>query len=123
MKHPERVKDYLEHIVEAIDRAVSYLQDVQTVVALEKDHKTQAAVIRYIEIIGEAASHIQRQDPEFIKAHPELPWSQMRGMRNKVIHHYFDVELSVVWSTVKEDFPKLKQQISRLLLDIKRRDP
>ena len=50
-----------------------------------------------------------------MKAHAEIPWRQMRDMRNKVIHDYFDVELSVVWSTVKQDLPPLKQQIEDLL--------
>jgi uncharacterized protein with HEPN domain len=90
--------------------------------AFQKNPQAQDAVIRNIEIIGEAATKIQQQAPEFIKAHPELPWSDMRRMRNKVIHHYFDVELPVVWTTVKDDLPKLKQQIDALLINLKR-DP
>lgn len=62
MKHPERGEDYLEHIVEAIGRATAYIQELDNVAALGHDHKTQAAVIRYIEIIGEAASRIQSSD-------------------------------------------------------------
>jgi uncharacterized protein with HEPN domain len=115
MKHPERVGDYLEHIAEAIEHATAFIQSVDSVASLERDYKTQAAVIRCIEIIGEAASKIQQQAPEFVKAHPEIPWLQMRAMRNKVIHDYFDVELGVVWSTVRDDLPKLKQQITALL--------
>ena len=83
MKHPERIEDYLGHITEAIERVTGYIQDLESVTALEQDHKTQAAIIRYIEIIGEAATQIQRQPPEFVTAHPELPWLQMRGMRKK----------------------------------------
>ena len=58
MKHPERVEDFLGHIVEAIERALSYIQELDSVEAFEEDHKTQAAVIRCIEIIGEAANRI-----------------------------------------------------------------
>lgn len=117
MKHPERVKDYLEHIAEAIERATSYIEDLANVAAFERDHKTLAAVIRYIEIIGEAASKIQRQAPDFIAAHPELPWDDMRAMRNRMIHDYFDVNVGIVWNTIKDDLPQLKQQINDLLID------
>jgi uncharacterized protein with HEPN domain len=119
MKHPERIEDYLEHIAEAIERATSFVQEVGSVEALEKDHKTQAAVIRYMEIIGEAANKIEKQAPEFIAAHPALPWNQMRGMRNRMIHNYFDVDLHVLSNTVKEDLPKLKKQVEDLLAGLR----
>ena len=119
MKHPERIGDYLQHIAEAIERTTGYLQELENAAALEQDHKTQAAVIRYIEIMGEAANRIQKQEPEFITAHPSLPWNQMRGLRNRMIHNYFDVNVEVLWNTVKEDLPKLKQQIDELLTELK----
>jgi uncharacterized protein with HEPN domain len=53
--------------------------------------------------------------PEFINHHPELPWRKMRGMRNIVVHQYFDVDLKVLWTTVKDDSPSQKEQIDRLL--------
>ncbi|MGA2596398.1 MAG: HepT-like ribonuclease domain-containing protein [Bryobacteraceae bacterium] len=53
--------------------------------------------------------------PDFLKQHPELPWAQMRGMRNVAIHEYFFVDLEIVWTTVKDDLPKLKQQVDALL--------
>lgn len=96
MKHPERVGDYLDHIVEAIERAMGYIRDLPNSRALEEDHKTQAAVIRCIEIIGEAANRIHKQDPQFAMGHPELPWVEMRGMRNRMIHNYFDVNVGVL---------------------------
>jgi uncharacterized protein with HEPN domain len=61
MKHPERIEDYLEHIAEASVRATEYIQHLDSAAALERDHKTQAAVIRNIEIIGEAANRIQNK--------------------------------------------------------------
>lgn len=120
MKHPERVEDYLEHIAQAIGRATGYVQRFDSVEALQKDQQVQDAVIRNIEIIGEAASRIQKQAPEFVTAHPELPWIEMRGMRNKMIHNYFDVSLTVVWNTIKDNLPQLKQQIDVLLIDYRR---
>ena len=120
MTHPERVEDYLRHIAEAIERSVGYVQELDNAAALERDHKTQAAVIRNIEILGEAANRIQKQAPEFITAYPSLPWNQMRGMRNRMIHNYFDVNADLLWSTVNEDLPKLKRQIDELLVELKR---
>jgi uncharacterized protein with HEPN domain len=112
----------LQHIAEAIDRITGYVQGIDNAAALERDHKTQAAVIRYIEIIGEAANRIQKQEPEFVVAHPllpwpemRLPWPEMRGMRNRMIHNYFDVNIDVLWGTVRDDLPQLKKQIDALL--------
>lgn len=79
MKHPERVEDYLDHIGEAIARAVSYLQAVSDLEAFKKNIQVQDAVVRNIEVIGEAVAKIQGVAPDFIKQHPELPWAQMRG--------------------------------------------
>jgi uncharacterized protein with HEPN domain len=110
MKHPERVQDYLEHVSEAIERATGYLRSVPDLEAFKKNQQVQDAIIRNIEIIGEAANKINSVAPDFIKQHPELPWAQMHGMRNKV-NGYFDVELTVVWGTVKDDLPQLKKQI------------
>jgi len=115
MKHPERVEDYLEHIAEAIDRATGYLQPVADLAAFRKNPQVQDAVVRNIEIIGEAVTKIQSTAPDFIKQHSALPWAQMRGMRNIAIHEYFFVDLEVVWKTVKDDFPQLRQQIHALL--------
>jgi len=115
MKHPERVEDYLDHIAEAIERATSYLRPLKDATALQQNQQAQDAIVRNIEIIGEAANNIQRMDSEFAANHPELPWIEMRGMRNKVIHNYFDVDWEVVWTTVRDDLPKLKQQIDALL--------
>jgi len=115
MKHPERIEDYLEHIAEAIDRITTYIQEIGNAASLEHDHKTQAAVIRYVEIIGEAANRIHKQAPEFVSAHPSLPWNEMRAMRNRMIHNYFDINTDVLWSTVKDDLPRLKQQVDALL--------
>jgi uncharacterized protein with HEPN domain len=120
MKHPLRIEDYLQHIAEAIDRITGYIQGIDDAAALERDHKIQDAVIRNIEIIGEAANKIQKQAPDFVAAHPSLPWREIRGMRNRMVHNYFDVNIDLLWSTVKDDLPKLKQQTESLLIDLKR---
>ena len=89
MKHPERVEVYLEHIAEAIERATRYLQPVPDLKAFHDNPQVQDAVVRNIEIIGEAVNKINGTAPDFIEQHPELPWAQMRGMRNIAIHEYF----------------------------------
>ena len=120
MKHPERIKEYLEHISEAIDRAIGYLQDNADFASFQEDHRNQDAVVRNIEIIGEAASRIQKSGPEFTVQHPEVPWTQMRAMRNLVIHEYFSLDLKIIWSTIKNDLPSLKRQIDILLQGLQR---
>ena len=120
MKHPERLEDYLEHIAEAIERATGYLRPLQDLEALQKNQQVQDAVVRNIEIIGEAVNKIHNLAPDFIHRHPELPWARMRGMRNVVIHEYFFVDLKIVWTTVKDDLPRLKQQIDGLLVEQRR---
>lgn len=115
MTHPERAGDYLEHIADAIGRAMRYVGNLPDVAALEKDQQAQDAIVRTIAVIGEAAVRLQKEAPEFVSAHPEIPWSKMRGIRNKVIHDYFDVAWEVVWDTVKQDFPPLLLQIRALL--------
>lgn len=96
MKHPERLEEYLEHIVEAVERALSYIQPLLTVEAFQQNQQVQDAVVRNIEIIGEAANQIGDMAPDFINDHPEVPWAQMRAMRNRVIHGYFFVDSRIV---------------------------
>jgi uncharacterized protein with HEPN domain len=121
--HPERVTDYLEHIADAIDRATRYVGNLGSLAALEQDQQAQDAIVRTIAVIGEAASRIQKVAPAFVAAHPELPWSQMRGIRNKVVHDYFDVAWDVVWDTVKQDLPPLLEQVKSLLKSMAPRPP
>lgn len=104
MRHPERLEDYLGHIVEAIDRATGYLQPFENIEAFLKDEKTQDAVVRNIEIFGEAVTQLTRMAPDFIDQHPELPWAKMRGMRHFIAHAYFEVDLQIVWDTTRDDF-------------------
>jgi uncharacterized protein with HEPN domain len=77
--------------------------------------QVQDAVVRNIEIIGEAVNKVNAAARGFIQQHPDLPWAQMRAMRNVAIHEYFFVDLKIVWTTVRDDFPPLKRQIDALL--------
>lgn len=115
MTHPERTRDCLAHIQQAARRAMRYADGVADAAALEQSDLVQDAVVRNLEIIGEAASRIVNDDPAFIIAHPDLPWAAMRGMRNKMIHEYFNVDWEIIWRTIRLDLPVLEQRVTRLL--------
>ena len=111
---PIRVADYLEHIIQAIQRIKRYTDDMSEVAFLENE-LVQDAVIRNIEIIGEAARNIERNNPVFAAQHAEIPWGVIYAMRNRVAHGYFKVDLEIVWNTIHHDLPGLAKEISRLL--------
>jgi uncharacterized protein with HEPN domain len=108
-----RIPDYLEHILEAIERIDSYLADTDEVAFL-KDQKTQDAVVRNFEVIGEAAHNIELFHSAFAAKHPEVPWTVIYAMRNRIAHGYFKVDLEMVWKTIHTDLPELHAQIKTL---------
>ena len=116
-----RVQDYLEHIELAIARIRRYLAGLDRASFLASDEK-QDAVIRNIEIIGEAAQSIRRRHSEFAARHPEIPWGGVYGMRNAIAHGYFTVDLDVVWKTICEELPTLAEQV-RALRGALQKDP
>ena len=101
---------YLEHILEAIGKIENYTEKI-TRYDFEANVMVQDAVIRNIEIIGEATKKISKS---FTQVHQGIPWSEMAGMRDKLIHDYLDVDIEVVWKTIEVDLPLLKEMISRL---------
>jgi uncharacterized protein with HEPN domain len=109
-----RVPDYLAHILQAIERIGTYTNDMDEVGFLENE-MVQDAVIRNIEIIGEAARNIEKHHPEFASEHPDVPWEDMYWMRNRVSHGYFSVDLEVIWNTIQRDIPELEQQAKDVL--------
>ena len=108
-----RVPDYLGHILEAIERIDRYTEDMDEVAFLNS-RLVQDAVIRNIEVIGEAANKIQRGAPEFAARHDDVPWLVMDTMRNRVSHGYDKVDLELVWRTIQSDLPTLHAQISEI---------
>ena|SRR5271157_2626702 len=113
----EEYLDYVEDILKAMDDALTFVKDMNYDTFI-KDRKTVYAVIRALEIIGEATKNV----PSPIKAHyPEIPWKDMAGMRDKVIHAYFGVDLKRVWSTVNADIPTIKPYFEKLLKDNEKR--
>ena len=102
----QRLADYLAHILEAIERIDRYTEGMVLPAFLE-NQLVQDAVIRNLEIIGEASHNVETQCPEFAAAHPELPLVFAYQMRNAVARGYFKVDLQVVWNTIQRDFPRL----------------
>jgi len=95
----------------AAREAVEFLR-VSTPEAFQQDRMRQLAVIKSIEVIGEAASQISK---EFRELHSALPWREIVGMRHRLVHGYFEIDLSRVWQTVCDDLPKLIEAIAHLV--------
>lgn len=112
-RDPQRLPDYLGHIVEAIERIQRYVEDID-VAGFLASQIVQDAVIRNLEVIGEASRNIDRAHPDFAAAHPELPLALANDMRNALSHGYFKVDLDIVWKTIHGDLPQLHTLVSSL---------
>jgi uncharacterized protein with HEPN domain len=109
-KDARSLDDYLGHIIEAIERINRYTHAMDAE-AFFCDELVQDAVIRNLEIIGEASRNLSVRFPDFAKAHPGLPLAFAYQMRNAVAHGYFQVDLGVVWKTITTDLPAYCRQI------------
>ena len=101
---------YLLHVRDAIEAIVVYTSAGRQ--AFQVDRKTQDAVIRNLEIIGEA---VKRLSDAIKDAHPEVPWRQIAGMRDKLIHDYFGVDLDLVWEVIDRHLPPLRRTVATIL--------
>ena len=104
-------KAYLSHIADAISDIKRFMKNVTKEEFLENREK-QYAVLRALEIIGEATKNLSK---EMKAEHPEVNWSDIAGMRDRLIHQYFGVNLDLVWATVKKNLPDLGNQVSEML--------
>jgi len=102
---------YLGDILDSIERIESYTAGVSKENFLE-NFMMQDAVMRQIEIIGEASNSISA---EFQEKYEQLPWSQMRAIRNKIVHDYRGINLQIIWETVQNDLPALEEQVREIL--------
>lgn len=115
MREPLRDKERLEHMLAAIERVIRYTSN-KDFDDLKTDDMMYYAVVKNIEIIGEAANLLS---PEFISSHSDTPWKQVRGMRNYIVHEYFQIDDVVVWGVVTTDIPVLRSQIIEYLSEFK----
>jgi len=105
--------DYIEDILDAMEKAEILLDGV-SFNQFESDFRTNFAVVRALEIIGEAAKRI----PDSVqRKYASVPWKSMAGMRDRIIHGYDTVDLQIVWDTVKQDIPRIKPQVQQILAD------
>lgn len=112
MKRDYRV--YLRDMLQALHNASQFLEGL-SYKEFVADRKTISAVVRELEIVGEATKQIPKS---IRKKYPQIPWSDMAGMRDKLIHFYFGVDLEIVWETVKVRIPALKPLIEDVLRDL-----
>ncbi len=112
-KSPGRLLDYLSHIAEAIERIQHYVNEMDEL-AFTADQRTQDAVIRNFEVIGEACSNVAKEFPAYTESHPEVPWRFAYDMRNALAHGYFEIDLEIVWRTIHRELPALQQQVRAL---------
>jgi len=109
---------YLKDVFEHMKHAEAFIENL-TQEEFIKDKKTSYAVVRCIEIIGEAVKNI----PDDVRGkYPDIPWKKMAGMRDKISHFYFGIDMKKVWLTVKRDIPEIKPSIKKILKDIKKQE-
>ncbi len=102
---------YIDDILDAMEKAEAFAAGM-SYAQFEDDVRTIYAVIRALEIIGEA---VKRLPAEFRERYPLIPWKDMAGMRDKIIHGYDVIDLRIVWKTVKEDIPRIRPLLRRIL--------
>jgi uncharacterized protein with HEPN domain len=102
-----RLRHILDAACEAVDFSYGHSRE-----NLSKERMLNLSLVRLLEIVGEAARGLS---PAFVTAHAEIPWKKMSGIRDRLIHGYFDVNLDVVWETVTEDLPALITSLEKIL--------
>ena len=98
-------------MLDAADEALSFVRG-KTRADLQSNRMLVLSLVKEIEVVGEAASRVSE---EFRADHPQIPWQEIIGMRNRLIHAYFDVDLDVLWSTVTKNLPKLSAELETIL--------
>lgn len=108
------VSVFLHHIIDSIELIEDFTKDVSKNEFLQSP-KTQDAVIRRLEIIGEATKNLQKS---FTQKYPDVPWSEIARTRDKLVHGYFGVDLQITWNVITDDLPELKEKIKKILEEL-----
>lgn len=111
MSEKRRDGDFLGDIREALENISLYVKGF-TLQSFLEDRKTQDAVVRNFEVLGEAAKNISR---DFKARHPEVPWRKLAGLRDKLAHFYFGIDYNIVWNVAKKELPKVLKRIKEIL--------
>ena len=114
MNDDSRLADYLRQMIEGSRDAASFTDGMDRGAFLS-DLRTQRAVVMSLMIVGEAAARVLADHSDFAEAHPDIPWRSICGMRNRIAHGYFDVDLGVVWQTVGTELPTLINRLEAML--------
>lgn len=109
----ERVALNLDNMKRAAMDAISFLEG-KTEAEFVEDLILQRACAMSLIIIGEATSRIEKRDPDFVASHPNWPWRDIRGLRNRVVHDYFTLDLTTIWGTVRQSLPALLRSIDEV---------
>jgi uncharacterized protein with HEPN domain len=109
-KHPDRAQDYLEHILNALERIQRYTTG-KSAADFRSDTLLQDGVLRNLGIIGEAAHRLLADSPDYVAKHLEIPLAKIYGTRNRITHAYEEVDLGVIWNMVLLDVPDLVPKI------------
>ncbi|MFC0268867.1 HepT-like ribonuclease domain-containing protein [Kushneria aurantia] len=112
----QRLRDHLKHMRQAAADARDFTDGMEKETFFA-DRRTQQAVVMSLVIVGEAAARIMDGFPAFIRRHDAIPWRNMRGMRNRIAHGYFEINLDIVWNTLQTALPTLLVQLSEACVD------
>ena len=108
-----RLSDYLGHMLEAVDLACSYVEGMTREDFLD-DNRTQQAVVLNLIVVGEVATKILKEHEDFANQYADVPWASMKGMRNRIAHGYYDINLETVWETLQTSLPRLQEQLNEI---------
>jgi uncharacterized protein with HEPN domain len=109
-----RLSEYLHQLKTAAQESIEFVDGI-SYADFQADTKTQRAVTMNLVILGEAAAKIEEHFPGFAVAHPEIAWTAIRGMRNRIAHEYFILNFETIWSTIETELPQLIRQIESVI--------